>query len=141
MATNTQPGWPVHGKESGGLDQEALFGIYTRSEDRKARLNDRVLHKAFNIPLPEDVNVDQRKYGVGAGGLLALALGLGIPGAAVLGGATWLAGKYMDSQKQSAQAPPTSTVKPLTQKLRVVVDGEEITVVPVESTSEGATPP
>lgn len=70
------------------VDKRFLYGRYTDAEDRRARFAMRVAHKAADLPLEDDVHIDNSRTGFSTGQILGLGAAAGLPGivvAAILG--------------------------------------------------------
>lgn len=54
------------------------YGRFESREDSRQRLQDKAIHKALNIPMDDDVNINQQRSGLGVKELLAIgAMALG----------------------------------------------------------------
>lgn len=65
------------------LDKDQHFGRYQSQEDKalawKNKLHEKVVHKALDMPMDDDVNVNVTKTGLSALGAIGIAAGGGIP--------------------------------------------------------------
>ena len=55
------------------LDKNSLYGEYLKGASRKSRMEDKAIAKALDIPLDDEVNINQTSFGLSGWHLVALA--------------------------------------------------------------------
>ena len=100
------------------IDREALYGVYNRSAERKAEREakwvDKMRHKAFDLPVDDDVQITTTTNNVSGMNwrhVLAMAVGAGTIGLA----ANWLS----KGPAPDFMAPPAPAVKPVEMNFKV----------------------
>lgn len=110
------------------VDKKFLYGKFQAAEDKRARFVERVAHKAADMAIEDDVNIQNTKTGIGTGGAIGIAAAAGLPGlvaAAILGH-----GLLNKPQIITQPAPPAAS-QPVEQKFDVLFfdkDGNKIDV-------------
>lgn len=92
------------------VDKEFLYGRHDAAEDKRQKFIRRLAHKAVDLPLEDDVKVDNSRIGIGAWGAMGIATAAGLPGlaaAAILGWAMLHKGEVGPEA-----AAPTMTASP-----------------------------
>jgi len=79
------------------IDKEQLYGMFRDNQRWRDGLHRKVAHMAMDIPDEADINVDNRKSGLGVKELAMLA---------VVGGGGWLVNKWVDQQARPQPEPP-----------------------------------
>lgn len=92
--------------DSPEIDKEQLYGEFLRPSRWKDNLERKAAHKALDIPEDDqtEIKVDKSVKGIGAKGLVAVALAMGVPGVGVA---------YMGLQALKAMKPATEVVEKL----------------------------
>jgi hypothetical protein len=94
------------------IDKGALYGKFQAGEDQRQKFQRRVAHKALDIAMDDDVNINANKTGISTGGAVGIAAMAGIPSAlaaALLG--------YIALQKPDAAPSPQLSQAELQAKL------------------------
>lgn len=86
----------TNGRKSKPVDQEALYGVFNESTQRRQRWHDKAIHKALNLPMEDDDMQFNQSSGLTVGHLLGIAV---IAGVLFVGASLW---------KPSEPAPPMS---------------------------------
>ena len=59
------------------LDKNSLYGEFLKGESRKSKMEDKAIAKALDIPLDDEVNINQTSFGLSGWHIVALTGVLG----------------------------------------------------------------
>lgn len=90
------------------LDKETLYGEFLKSMRRKGRVEDLAIAKALDIPMDDDVQINQSRTGITGWPLVSLLLGGG-------GLSAWLISSLMTSSIHPQLVDPPAVDSPAVQ--------------------------
>lgn len=89
------------------VDEKQLYGRYNSAESRRLRFRQKIAHKAANIPMEEEMFIDNSRRGLGAWGVAGIATAAGVPGLLAAAMAAWMA-----TRPDPAPTTPVPTTPP-----------------------------
>ena len=113
------------------IDKETLYGEFLKSVRRKGRVEDLAIAKALDIPMDDDVQINQSKTGITGWPLVSLLLGGG-------GLSAWLISSLASSPLPSLVPSPSQGVDAPAVQVEMFYRDPEKGLIPIPGAADPA---
>jgi len=116
-----------------GIDESRLYDVFATSIEDTRKLESKAIHKALNLPMAEDVNINQSRTGISGPWLATALAAVGVPALAT---AAYLA--YQLAGSNAPETPPAAPTGEGAVKVQLYYDDPVKGLVPIQGAADQA---